>query len=313
MPRYLRNVTELSKIRGYFEILATVPYLEPDDPASQDDCAICKEPFEWQPLPGETLNKPVRLYCGHVFGIQCLAEWVFSPTFFDCCPFCRARIPDPNGPILRHPKLDIIHAELDLLCVFQDQISRRRKAMLQSRFAKSIKRVSSQGSLPAAAHKALKDHRRLRMLWRVLLDTMCDDPSEPETQPMHGVRAQPENQRIQIAENEAAFPRFLARLAAFNFLTQREHQVGLLFFFGGVLATIDFVILWNHPYGGTHEACLRYLANYKMAVWFFIFGIFVRHGLLEPFLVLLNWMIGSLWLNCFIAVILDWIQGFQDA
>ena len=198
MPRYLRTTAELLELPAYFELLATVPYIEIDDTASHDNCGICTEPFRWQRLPGEAINQPVRLFCGHLFGIQYLAQVVFSPVFEGCCPFCRKILLDPTRPVVRHPKLDIIRAQLGLLTLFQGQIPARTKTALQSCFRKSITGQWSVESLPEEVLNALEDNHRLTMLWEELLDTMCE---EPETEAEQHVRAQLVNQDIQNQGN----------------------------------------------------------------------------------------------------------------
>ena len=73
-----------------FKFLAKIPVLY--DPASMDICDNCHESFSpsWQ--MGEIYNCPVKLACGHAFGLSCLASWLFSPAFDNHCPFCRSPV-----------------------------------------------------------------------------------------------------------------------------------------------------------------------------------------------------------------------------
>ncbi|KAL9136200.1 MAG: hypothetical protein Q9175_002589 [Cornicularia normoerica] len=169
MPRHKRTKTELEKLPSYFEFLATVPYIdEHDDSRSEDDCPICREHFEWGPMPGKTMNRPVKLTCGHVFGVQCFAQWMLSPNFDGLCPFCRAIVLDPTRPQVQNPIVTAAVTNLEILCLFQDRVCAMRKGALFDIFEKS---------LPAE----VQDRDRLMMLWEEFLDSMCDDPSEPET------------------------------------------------------------------------------------------------------------------------------------
>jgi hypothetical protein len=69
------------------EILTPVPIPE-DNP----ECMICYEPFG-KASEGGTLEHPVQLACGHVYGRQCLEIWVqgFVPGSgpFSVCTLCR--------------------------------------------------------------------------------------------------------------------------------------------------------------------------------------------------------------------------------
>ena len=52
----------------------------PDIPDTE--CAICKEPFE------EASEFPVILRCGHVFGNDCINEWIAQQSTSQKCPIC---------------------------------------------------------------------------------------------------------------------------------------------------------------------------------------------------------------------------------
>lgn len=56
------------------------------------DCSICKEPFDHQ-------HRPIMVQaCRHVFGADCLIQWVGSHhAMNDKCPICRGAIDGPGG------------------------------------------------------------------------------------------------------------------------------------------------------------------------------------------------------------------------
>ncbi|KAL6722224.1 Ubiquitin-protein ligase [Lecanora helva] len=55
-------------------------------------CSVCHEPF----LTDRSPELPVKLSCGHVFGFQCLFQWLspLSETPNDTCPMCRDTVLD---------------------------------------------------------------------------------------------------------------------------------------------------------------------------------------------------------------------------
>jgi hypothetical protein len=86
-----KNFTLLSQ----FDFLETVPYVEELRQTDDSDCFICREPYsmlhrEWNIK--RTHDFPVRLPCGHVVGLQCLAYWMFSSGNSNRCGICRAII-----------------------------------------------------------------------------------------------------------------------------------------------------------------------------------------------------------------------------
>ncbi len=54
----------------------------------EDSCTICLEPFR------TSREEPMRLPCGHVFGLSCLVTWT-EPKVLRQCPTCRAQYLDP--------------------------------------------------------------------------------------------------------------------------------------------------------------------------------------------------------------------------
>ena len=97
--------------------LFLVPYVEINDlDISKRDCALCCEPYKestWQ-LDGP-LNRPVRLNCGHAFGLKCLAQWMFSENFSNRCPYCAVLI-FSAAVVAYHPLLSLC----SMICVAID-------------------------------------------------------------------------------------------------------------------------------------------------------------------------------------------------
>ena len=84
----------LDRLKRRIIFLGNVPCVELTDlPPSDNECYICQQRFHTTPWQlGGTLNRPVRLYCGHIVGFQCLARWMLSANFHNACPLCRVEI-----------------------------------------------------------------------------------------------------------------------------------------------------------------------------------------------------------------------------
>ena len=90
-------VPRMSKIEHTihcFEYLSQTPYVPLCDINPTDRiCGICFDPYSTSPIGyGDFDNRPLRLPCGHMFGLQCLAHWMFSPNFDHHCSLCRTKI-----------------------------------------------------------------------------------------------------------------------------------------------------------------------------------------------------------------------------
>lgn len=79
-----------------FNFLEKLQYIPVSTIDTEDrDCIICLESYDkgtvWH--QNDTVNHPVKLAnCRHIFGLQCLARFMFSPNFDGCCPICRTQI-----------------------------------------------------------------------------------------------------------------------------------------------------------------------------------------------------------------------------
>ena len=171
MPRPARPRVELEKVASYFKFLATVPYADADDPGILHDCPVCKEPFKLTQTPEETIDQPVRLSCGHVFGIQCLARWMFSENFDGCCSYCRAIIMGPSQLRVPHPAVTALLTSFEILCHFDGVLSTQSKAALMDVFEKSWE---------LHWHDKPQDALRLKMVWEELLNNIFNQYSLPE-------------------------------------------------------------------------------------------------------------------------------------
>ena len=88
-----RLETESEKRTNKIRFLCKIPTLDITPSLQEEDCLICKEPYEnngWK--LDSTMHRPVALPCRHVLGFQCLARWMLSKNFHNACPLCRAQI-----------------------------------------------------------------------------------------------------------------------------------------------------------------------------------------------------------------------------
>ena len=142
----------MDKVAAYFKFLYFLPSvdiatLEPD----KRDCSICLEPYDSTPWgDADTVNQPVRLACSHVFGIQCLARWAFSPNFNNVCPHCG----DPlitGTHLSRNQSSQIIQNLLQLRRQFDNPFHSHQQA--QS-FKKLLAETRGEGGLMTASEDA---------------------------------------------------------------------------------------------------------------------------------------------------------------
>ena len=266
-------MAELCEGSSHFKYLATVPYVKDNDPALRDDdCPICLEPFRLWQRNTETENRPVRLSCGHCYGLQCLARWMFSGDSNGCCCLCLRRIVvDPPRPQIWHPVLAGAITNLESLCLFQGQIDPEKKAELLRIFEMSLNLYWVDQSLCPE----LADRGRLVMLWEEALESMCNRFSEPV--PVPALAPQPDerapllNQRVQIAAENRAAARFLSWDQVWRWLQIPEVYMGLFFF---VCVTVGSAALWD-PRPGSELALITGLLGYMVGMLVFIFRLLI--------------------------------------
>ena len=121
------TASELLRIVASVDILLTVPDVQIKKiPADDRQCPICHERFaknEWK--VGEMNNSPVRIACGHVFGMQCLARLLFSTQSSVPCPLCRAEIvPEVVEDNLSNLAWDLVTPVLRLFLSFGQNMAR---------------------------------------------------------------------------------------------------------------------------------------------------------------------------------------------
>ncbi len=111
----------VEQLKNKFIFLSAVPYVEMADlPASNDECYICLEPFNSSPWQlGGTWNRPVRLPCGHIVGIQCLTRWVLSDNFDNGCSLCRVMVVDVSRVPITYHVSSCALTILETLAVFE--------------------------------------------------------------------------------------------------------------------------------------------------------------------------------------------------
>ena len=151
------------RLLTHFYFLATVPYINADDPAFANDCDICQEPYREAPLEGKSLNRPVRLRCGHVYGIQCLAHWLLSESSNLLCPHCRTPIVEASRLHMTESILTAAMVNLEIFCLFEGNFPPDKKESVLAIFERSLGMVW--GNEP-------RDRDRLMMMWEEFLQRL---------------------------------------------------------------------------------------------------------------------------------------------
>ncbi|CAF9926367.1 MAG: hypothetical protein ALECFALPRED_003428 [Alectoria fallacina] len=182
MPLSPTTITDLKTTTAHFDFLLSVPNIKIKHiPPAQRLCVICQEPFSSTPwYPGTTVNRPVKLACGHVFGIQCLAHLVFTSDFSNRCPLCRA--PLMPASFARNPSAQSWRAAVPLLrlaMMFGKDLAvvfSKDKALevLQNGLEREGLRLTG----PAAAGKHM---HRLMILYEEFLTQFCVHPQPTTT------------------------------------------------------------------------------------------------------------------------------------
>ena len=239
-----RAMAQLETLRSYFQYLITAPYTNDDDPAFQDDCAICKAPFGYPREPENIMDRPVRLSCGHVFGLQCLAKWMLSPKYDAHCSYCRIIVVDPTRLKTQHRILTANLTYFEIVCLFEGQISADRETALLRIFGNSLKWDWADEAQPAE----LQNYNRLMMLWDEFLNSVHDDAPAPEPQQEPDVRAPRLNQLMQLALEPQQ-----------RYIVRDAHEVSL-FYLGGIAVGLEIVLFWVLYPRGTLEVLLETMA-----------------------------------------------------
>ena len=99
---HARPLQDLVRIaRGLIPSLAFYTMSVEQKDLAEDDrtCTICQETY----LAGERAEKAIKLRCGHIFGYDCIKQWL-KPNVTETCPLCRSelavrtKLPKPITP-----------------------------------------------------------------------------------------------------------------------------------------------------------------------------------------------------------------------
>lgn len=171
MPLSPNTISDLMKITAHFNFLLTVSDVEVKKiPTDQRDCSICREPFEkrvWK-QKGDSVNSPVKLNCGHIFGIQCLAHLVFTSDFANKCPLCRAPvIPDTYEREISDRSWQVAAPLLQLLMI----LDRGLASCVKEQSLSFLQRGLERGNF---AYLPGKHMGRCMVLYEEFINQFCD-------------------------------------------------------------------------------------------------------------------------------------------
>lgn len=189
MPISPKTVSDLKKITDQLDFLLTVLDVEVGNiPADRRDCSICEEPFEktvWK-KKGDSINSPVKLDCGHIFGISCLAKLVFTSDFANKCPLCRARIiPDSYEKATSYRSWQVAAPLLQLFTILDRDVASAAKEQALGFLQRGFEREKLV-PLPG------KHTERTMILYEEFLNQFCDFPPPVE-----------DGRRLEAAEEES--------------------------------------------------------------------------------------------------------------
>ena len=143
-----------------FQFLSNVPFVEEGDiPTPNDECYVCKEPFETTPFQ---LERPVRLDCGHIIGLKCLARWVLSKHFDSECSLCRVKVVNSSRLPAVNRSVDYALIVLETIAVFEGPVSPVEKERLLENF----QRVEGRETL---------DKNRRTMLYEEVVENLFEE------------------------------------------------------------------------------------------------------------------------------------------
>lgn len=179
MPISQSTLSDIKKTTAQFDFLLSAQNIKIKNlPHDAHFCVICQEPFDnslWQQDSDTPVNRPVKLECGHVFGIQCLAHLVFTSDFSNSCPLCRAKVmPDSFE---RNPSGQSWKAAVPLLRILmmlggETTASEKKKAL--DLLVNGLEREGLTGPVPG------KHMHRIMVLYEEFLNQFCDAPQPPD-------------------------------------------------------------------------------------------------------------------------------------
>ena len=215
MPISSKTISELKNITAQFDFLLTASNVKIKTiPNDHRLCVICQEPFDnnvWK--FGDTVNRPVKLECGHIFGIQCLAHLVFTSDFSNRCPLCRAQVIPASFE--KNPSGQSWKAAVPLLRILMmfggDRATFAKKKALDV-LQNGLEREGLVGPVGG------KHVHRIMVLYEEILNQFCDQPqpvedadrlaaAEARVQELRDVISETQELRRQIDEAQAASAR----------------------------------------------------------------------------------------------------------
>ena len=155
------------KLRNYVKRIVSLPdvrngELQPGTTAGGmwQQCCICYEPFEYHTWTrGLPVHRPIKLCCGHVFGMPCLARWASEVEFSNHCPFCRSAVYRHRTAVVRDHaprRLAIAIAQIQnacenhlyhIWCNRKDYHSRRARRRLCNRLRQTESSLSTERTM----------------------------------------------------------------------------------------------------------------------------------------------------------------------
>ena len=162
----------MDKVVAYFRFLYTLPPVDIDTLAPDSrECAFCLEPYDKTPWgQAEVVNQPVSLACGHSFGVQCVAEWAFSPNFNNICPYCRVPLITDAYRSQDHTS-QAIKTALQLRNLFDVQFQSRQEA-------ESFQKLMAETCGVASWMDTLEDQNRMMVIFEEYFKTGDRDPAQ---------------------------------------------------------------------------------------------------------------------------------------
>lgn len=176
MSTFPTTISDLKKTTAYFAFLLTianVPITELSPPERK--CLTCRKPFQKtaQNENEESINAPIKLNCGHVSHIRCLARSVFAANFINTCPQCHNQIiPDSHADGISHRSWQVVAPLLELLMLLDRDLefSSIIKDEAVGFLRKGIERKEAGFSQGMCAHRVL-------VLYEEFVCLFCDRPA----------------------------------------------------------------------------------------------------------------------------------------
>ena len=215
MPISSKTISELKNITAQFDFLLTASNVKIRTiPNDHRLCVICQEPFDNAWKFGDTVDRPVKLECGHIFDKQCLAHLGFTSDFSNRCPLCRAQVIPASFE--KNPSGQSWKAAVPLLQILMmfdgDRATFAKKKALDA-LQNGLEMEGLVGPVGPVGGK-----HRIMILYEEFLNQFCDQPqpvedadrltaAEARVQELRDVISETQERRRQIDEAQAASTR----------------------------------------------------------------------------------------------------------